>query len=123
MKIATPLLWHGSLEDTKGTAIVVQAAGKGKIEIDAQDDKGRVLGSMFMEVDDTSDDNYFQDVPLSHCMNASFNIDIVQRNIAFDLKEVVDCSDLSGCSDREDITWLVLNSNSHRATVLLATST
>ena len=73
MKITTPLLWHGSLEDTKEVqAIVVQAAGKGKIEIDAQDDKGRVLGSMFMEVDDTSDDNYFQDVPLSRQYERKF---------------------------------------------------
>lgn len=66
MTITTPLLWHGSLEDTKETqSLLIQAAGKGKLEIDAQDEVGRTLGSMFIEVDDTSDDNYFADVPLS----------------------------------------------------------
>ena len=32
-------------------------AGKGKVSVEAQDDKGRLIGTMFMEVDDTSDDN------------------------------------------------------------------
>jgi len=66
LTVTTPLLWHGSLEDTKETSsIILQMAGKGKVSVEAQDDKGRLIGTMFMEVDDTSDDNYFQDVPLS----------------------------------------------------------
>ena len=66
MEITTPLLWHGSLYDTKETySLIIQAAGKGKIFVDAQDDSGRTIGSLVMEVDDTPDDNYFNDVPLS----------------------------------------------------------
>lgn len=66
LTVTTPLLWHGSLEDTKETnSIILQMAGKGKVSVEAQDDSGRLLGTMFMEVDDTSDDNYFEDVPLS----------------------------------------------------------
>jgi hypothetical protein len=66
MTIVTPLLWHGSLSETKETySLIIQAAGKGVIEIDAQDDCGKIVGSLVFEVDDTPDDNYFQDVPLS----------------------------------------------------------
>jgi hypothetical protein len=66
LDITTPLLWHGSLDATKETnSIILQAAGIGKIIVDAQDDTGRLIGSMVIEVNDTSDDNYFQDVPLS----------------------------------------------------------
>ena len=46
-------------------SLILQAAGKGLIEIDAQDDNGKVIGSMVIEVDDTADDNHFADVPLS----------------------------------------------------------
>jgi len=35
------------------------------VEIDAQDDYGKVIGSLVIEVDDTADDNHFADVPLS----------------------------------------------------------
>lgn len=66
MEVVTPLLWHGSLEDTKETqSVIIQAAGKGVIALDAQDEEGRTIGSLVVEVDDTPDDNYFQDVPLS----------------------------------------------------------
>ena len=66
MEIVTPLLWHGSLSDTKEThSIIIQAAGNGIMEVDAQDLDGRPLGSLTIEVSDNPDDNYFQDVPLS----------------------------------------------------------
>ena len=66
MEITTPLFWHGSLSETKETnSIILQAAGKGLVEIDAQDDYGKVIGSLVIEVDDTADDNHFADVPLS----------------------------------------------------------
>ena len=66
VSVTTPLLWHGSLEATKETtSILIQAAGKGIILIDAQDETGKTIGSLTIEVDDTSDDNYFEDVPLS----------------------------------------------------------
>jgi len=66
MEVLTPLLWHGSLSETKDTvSIIIQAAGKGQITIDAQDDGGNIIGSMVIEVDDTADDNHFAGVPLS----------------------------------------------------------
>ena len=66
MEIVTPLLWHGTLEDIKETrSVIIQAAGKGQIELDATDEDGRTLGSLLFEVNDTSDDNYMEDVPLS----------------------------------------------------------
>ena len=66
MDIVTPFLWHGSLTDTKEThSIVVQATGKGVILIDATDIDGKSIGSLRIEVNATSDDNAFEDVPLS----------------------------------------------------------
>jgi len=66
MEVITPYLWHGSLMDTKETtSVILQATGEGIIEMDAIDIDGKVIGSLVIEVDDTSDDNYFQDVPLS----------------------------------------------------------
>ena len=66
MEITTPLLWHGSLQDIKETqSIIIQAAGKGIINLTAQDQKGNIIGELVIEVDDTVDDNYFADVPLS----------------------------------------------------------
>jgi hypothetical protein len=65
-RVVTPLLWHGSLSDQKEThSVTIQAAGKGIIKMSAQDDAGRQIGSLVIEVDDTPDDNYFEDVPLS----------------------------------------------------------
>ena len=64
--VTTPLLWHGSLSDQKEThSVILQAAGIGKIRMTAQDEEGREIGELLFEVDDTSDDNYFADVPLS----------------------------------------------------------
>ena len=66
MEVVTPLLWHGSLTDTKQTqSLIIQAAGRGTLEVTAQDVDGRELGSLVVDVDDQSDDNYFSDVPLS----------------------------------------------------------
>jgi hypothetical protein len=66
MNIVTPLLWHGSLTDTKETySLLIQATGKGVIEVDAIDIDKKIIGSLTIEVNDTSDDNYFEDVPLS----------------------------------------------------------
>jgi hypothetical protein len=66
MEIITPFLWHGSLTDTKEThSLLIQATGEGVILIDATDLDGRIIGSLRIEVNATSDDNAFEDVPLS----------------------------------------------------------
>lgn len=65
-EVVTPMLWHGSLIEMKETlSVVIQAAGKGLLEIDALDDEGRILGSMQVEASNDTDDNYFFGVPLS----------------------------------------------------------
>ena len=64
--IVTPLLWHGSLSQTKETySVILQAAGKGTITMDAQDLDGNQIGSLVFEVDDDTDDNHFTGVALS----------------------------------------------------------
>ena len=74
MEVTTPLLWHGSLTDTKDTnSIIIQAAGKGVLQVEAQDLNGRELGSMMIEVDDQPDDNFFRDVPLSKQYERKWN--------------------------------------------------
>lgn len=64
--VTTPVLWHGSLTDTKSThSLIIQAHGKGKITLEAFNDEGAPIGSDVFEVDDARDDNSFPDVPLS----------------------------------------------------------
>lgn len=63
--VRTPLLWHGSLTDTKEThSVVIQAAGIGNVTMRGIDEDGNVFGTLTFEVNDT-DDNNFTDVPLS----------------------------------------------------------
>ena len=64
--IQTPLLWHGSLSDTKQThSLVLQASGEGIIEMVAHDLEGRTIGSLRIEITATSDDDRYTGVPLS----------------------------------------------------------
>jgi hypothetical protein len=66
IEIVTPMLWHGSLSETKETySMIIQATGRGTLQVDAVDDQGRAFGSLDIEIDDTPDDNRFIDVPLS----------------------------------------------------------
>jgi len=63
--VETPLLWHGSLTETKEThSVVIQAAGAGTVTMVGFDETGQILGTLVFEVNDT-DDNNFADVPLS----------------------------------------------------------
>lgn len=64
--ISTPVLWHGSLNDKKSThSLIIQAHGKGRIELEAFNEEGEKIGSDAFEINDTRDDNSFPDVPLS----------------------------------------------------------
>jgi hypothetical protein len=66
MEVLTPLLWHGSLTSPKQThSLTIQAAGRGVLEISAEDRHGQVLGSMRLEIDANSDDSDLTEVPLS----------------------------------------------------------
>lgn len=64
--VVTPLLWHGSLTDGKQThSLTVQAAGRGVLEITAEDRTGRTLGALRLEIDAATDDTDMTEVPLS----------------------------------------------------------
>lgn len=66
MEVVTPYLWHGSLTDPKQThSIILQASGRGVIEIVGEDLEGRTIGSLRVEIDATSDDDSYAGVPLS----------------------------------------------------------
>ena len=66
MEVVTPPLWHGSLSEEKQThSFIMQASGRGIIEVTADDIQGRRLGSLRFEIDGSSDDTSFEGVPLS----------------------------------------------------------
>jgi hypothetical protein len=71
--ITTPILWHGSLTDIKEThSLIVQASGRGSIEVEAVDDEGREIAGLAFEIDATPDDNAFSDVPLARQYERKF---------------------------------------------------
>lgn len=64
LEFVTPLLWHGSMIETKQTnSMILQASGKGTLIVDAISDEGRPIGSLRFEVADT-DDSEFSGMPL-----------------------------------------------------------
>jgi hypothetical protein len=66
LEVVTPYLWHGSLTDVKETnSLIIQASGKGNLEVDAIDLDGKLLGSLVVEVDNTLDDKQYEGVALS----------------------------------------------------------
>ena len=65
MTVTTPILWQGALNLTKESfSFVLQAAGKGEIQVEAFDEKGRYLSSMQFSIEEDSKDDSFPDVPL-----------------------------------------------------------
>jgi hypothetical protein len=64
--VETPILWNGSLNDTKSShSIVIQASGKGSILVEGFDEKGRSLSSKLFDIDDDLSDDSYRDVPLN----------------------------------------------------------
>lgn len=71
--VTTPILWHGSLTDIKEThSLIIQASGRGVIEVEAVDDEGREIAGLSFEIDATPDDNAFSDVPLTRQYERKF---------------------------------------------------
>jgi len=65
-EIVFPYFWHGSLTENKDIhSLIIQAIGKGTITLTATRDDGAVFDAMTMEVEGSSDDSLFVDVPLS----------------------------------------------------------
>jgi hypothetical protein len=65
MEVATPILWHGSMNDQKQShSILIQAIGTGVLEVEAYDENGRKMSSMIVELAEQQTDGTFYDVPL-----------------------------------------------------------
>jgi len=64
--IETPFLWHGSIHEEKMTrSLIIQASGKGVIEVEAIDLNGRIIDSLHIEIQPEADDTAQYNVPLS----------------------------------------------------------
>lgn len=73
MTFTTPVLWNGDFDGTKEcSSLLIQASGKGTIEIDAFDEKGKDLGAMTVEVDEQDDDDSFPDIALRRQYTVKF---------------------------------------------------
>jgi hypothetical protein len=66
MTVWTPELWQGALNQKKeSAALILQASGKGTVEIAAFNEEGESLGGMTINIDDTAEDDDFTSSPLS----------------------------------------------------------
>lgn len=65
MVILTPILWQGSINDTKQShSFILQASGKGRLVVEALDETGRPLSSLEFQIENEAD-NDFAEVPLA----------------------------------------------------------
>lgn len=74
LEVVTPILWHGSLTETKhAREFILQASGQGRIIIDAYNHEGKKLNSITVDLDpvDGEDDDYTF-LPLSKQYNRQF---------------------------------------------------
>ncbi|PWC63986.1 hypothetical protein TSH7_09925 [Azospirillum sp. TSH7] len=70
--IITPMLWTGSLKDTKqGHSLILQASGVGAVQVDVIDDEQRPLTSLVVEID-ADDREPFPDIPLERQYERQF---------------------------------------------------
>ena len=76
MVVQTPILWCGSISNTKDAySLVIQAQGSGVLVIDAKDENGRDLASMKFDVTPGEvDDTFIADVPLSAQYERKFDV-------------------------------------------------
>jgi len=66
MIVETPILWQGAINDLKDShSIIIQASGKGTIDIEAFDELDRPLSGMTFEISGLGVDDSFGPVPLS----------------------------------------------------------
>lgn len=74
MEIVTPILWHGSITETKQTReFILQASGRGRIKIEAFKSTGELMASYTVDLDgpeEGDDDRTF--LPLSKQYNRPF---------------------------------------------------
>ena len=73
MVVTTPILWQGAINDIKESySFILQATGKGELQVEAFDERGRYLSSMQFLIEDDGADDKFPDVPLSRQYERKF---------------------------------------------------
>lgn len=73
MVVDTPILWQGAINDTKESySFILQATGKGELQIEAFDERGRYLSAMQFLIEGDGIENKFPDVPLNRQYERKF---------------------------------------------------
>lgn len=73
MKVTTPILWQGSINDTKESySFILQATGQGELQVEAFDERGRYLSALQFLIQDGGADDKFPDVPLNRQYERKF---------------------------------------------------
>tara|TARA_R110002153_G_scaffold186615_1_gene339712 strand:- start:934 stop:1551 length:618 start_codon:yes stop_codon:yes gene_type:complete len=73
MVVDTPILWQGAINDTKESySFILQATGKGELQIEAFDERGRYLSAMQFLIEGDGAENKFPDVPLNRQYERKF---------------------------------------------------
>jgi hypothetical protein len=73
MIVTTPILWQGAINDVKESySFILQATGKGELQVEAFDERGRYLSSMQFLIEEDGADDKFPDVPLSRQYERKF---------------------------------------------------
>jgi len=73
MVVTTPILWQGAINDIKESySFILQATGKGELQVEAFDERGRYMSSMQFLIEDDGVDDKFPDVPLSRQYERKF---------------------------------------------------
>tara|TARA_B100000424_G_scaffold64473_1_gene47275 strand:- start:110 stop:2032 length:1923 start_codon:yes stop_codon:yes gene_type:complete len=73
MVVTTPILWQGAINDIKESySFILQATGKGELQVESFDERGRYLSSMQFLIEDDGADDKFPDVPLSRQYERKF---------------------------------------------------
>ena len=73
MEVTTPILWQGAINDTKESfSFILQATGKGELQVESFDERGRYLSAMQFLIEDGGADDKFPDVPLNRQYERKF---------------------------------------------------
>lgn len=73
MVVLTPILWQGAINDTKESySFILQATGKGELQVEAFDERGRYLSALQFLIEDGGADDKFPDVPLQRQYERKF---------------------------------------------------
>ena len=73
MVVTTPILWQGAINDTKESySFILQATGKGELQVEAFDERGRYLSAIQFLIEGDGADDKFPDVPLQRQYERKF---------------------------------------------------